>query len=104
MPSRKRSIRKVCLFFLLAVLLSFSTVTAFAAGMGDGSYTENEYARAEWQTSLSKTELLPGEDLYSTIDLSITIKKVPEEYRDLIEELSGIKVTAVIYYGVARLV
>ncbi|MDD5095822.1 MAG: Ig-like domain-containing protein [Dehalococcoidia bacterium] len=62
------------LFSVLLAILLFGLVPGPAAGL---EFFENEDARAEWQTSISKEKVIRGEQFYATLDLTATIRKIP---------------------------
>lgn len=100
MTLRKLLSSKVFLCLALSIYLACSAFPAFAAVVKEEGYFENEYARIEWEASLSKEMLTGGEEFHVTLNLVSTIKEIPEEYQALVELANKTSVTAVFSYKI----
>ena len=80
MELRKSALRAVIL--LLSVLLAIGLIPAVSAEQGQ---YESAYGQAWWQASASRHSLTAGESFYLTIDLVITIKKIPDEQKGMVK-------------------
>ena len=76
-------LRKLALAVILLLLVLLATGPA-PVSAEQGQY-ESEYGRASWQASASKYSLKAGEGFHLTIDLSITIKKIPDEQKGMVK-------------------
>ncbi len=86
---------------MLLILLAFLSFGVADLILGaERGYFENEYGVASWETSLSEEKLTENEGFYATVNLSSSIKKLPEEYKTLIKIANQLTVTAMVSYEV----
>lgn len=90
------------LSILYALLLSpaFGPSPVLAAKARESGYFENEYGRVGWETSLSKEVVTRNEEFYATVNLTSTIKKIPEGYESLINLANSLNVVGIVSYQV----
>ncbi len=73
-----KSVSGLRLFLLALLVVGLVTVAlpSLAAGQAQEQF-ENEYAKVEWSTGLSKNRVIIGEQFHGTLDLVSNIKKMP---------------------------
>ncbi len=100
MSLKKALSLRVFLCLMLFPLLFSCAPLVFGNEPEVNNHFETEYAKGEWEISVSKARITPNEDFYATIDLTATIKKIPEKYRGYIDIAKnlGINFTVSISY------